>query len=188
MTDDRSGKPTTHIIQGYDTHVLIFCSNRILPRMGALCNRLHPLLLHVLIQVRRLSGSIPRVPGGPDPSGEPQGPKAGSMTTGTAASAGTTTTTLARSPKTYPLLVVLIVALIAFLVGSLLSPADFIYVVTEVNAGWRQIRRLVEVKIVGGWAFQIAVVRGIDYGEPFSFFCPLIDASKFCIITMHIRE
>jgi hypothetical protein len=70
----------------------------------------------------------------------------------------------------YPLRVVLVVALIAFLVGSLLrsllSPADFIYLVTDVKdvesieGGWREIRRLVEVKyIVGGWDFQIAVVR-----------------------------
>ena len=64
--------------------------------------------------------------------------------------------------------------LIAFLLGSLLrsllSPADFIYVVNDireatdelgvVEPGWREIKRLVEVKyIVGGWDFQIAVVR-----------------------------
>lgn len=72
--------------------------------------------------------------------------------------------------------------LIAFLVGSLLrsllSPADFIYVVTDlgdvpdgvtrhpdgalaqVEPGWREIKRLVELKyIAGGWDFQIAVVR-----------------------------
>lgn len=49
---------------------------------------------------------------------------------------------------------------------SLLSPADFIYVVSdrkdleEMNAGWREVRRLLEVKyIVGGWDFQVAVVR-----------------------------
>ena len=70
----------------------------------------------------------------------------------------------------YPLSTVVIVALIAFLVGSLLrsllSPADFIYVVTDekeignVSAGWREIKRLFEVKyVVGGWDFQIAVVR-----------------------------
>lgn len=71
---------------------------------------------------------------------------------------------------TYPLSTVVIVALIAFLVGSLLrsllSPADFIYVVTDekeignVSVGWREIKRLLEVKyVVGGWDFQIAVVR-----------------------------
>ncbi|KAI5123211.1 hypothetical protein M0805_003977 [Coniferiporia weirii] len=72
--------------------------------------------------------------------------------------------------------------MIAFLLGSLLrsllSPADFIYVVTDlgdvpdgvtrapggglgaVEPGWREIKRLVEMKyIVGGWDFQIAVVR-----------------------------
>jgi hypothetical protein len=67
---------------------------------------------------------------------------------------------------------VLVVALIAFLIGSLLrsllSPADFIYVVTDLRdaeeansvAGWREIRRLLEVKyVVGGWDFQVAVVR-----------------------------
>ena len=69
----------------------------------------------------------------------------------------------------YPLRVVILIALIAFLLGSLLrsllSPSDFIYVVTdvgslEVETGWREIRRLAEVKyLVGGWDFQIAVVR-----------------------------
>ena len=70
----------------------------------------------------------------------------------------------------YPLRVVILIALIAFLLGSLLrsllSPSDFIYVVTDVGSleqvesGWREIRRLVEVKyLVGGWDFQIAVVR-----------------------------
>lgn len=72
--------------------------------------------------------------------------------------------------------------LIAFLLGSLLrsllSPADFIYVVTDLGdvpdgvtrapggglaqlePGWREIKRLVELKyIAGGWDFQIAVVR-----------------------------
>ena len=73
---------------------------------------------------------------------------------------------------TYPLSTLIIAALIGFLLGSLLrsliSPADFIYVSTDMKdakgavaeAGWREIRRLVEVKhIVGGWDFQIAVVR-----------------------------
>ncbi|KAI0737353.1 hypothetical protein C8Q80DRAFT_1213874 [Daedaleopsis nitida] len=70
----------------------------------------------------------------------------------------------------YPLSTLVVVALIAFLVGSLLrsllSPADFIYVVTDekeigdVSTGWREIKRLLEVKyVVGGWDFQIAVVR-----------------------------
>ncbi|KAL4251581.1 START domain-containing protein [Abortiporus biennis] len=72
--------------------------------------------------------------------------------------------------RTYPLSTLIIVALIAFLLGSLLrsliSPADFIYVVSDlkevedVSRGWREIKRLVELKyIVGGWDFQIAVVR-----------------------------
>jgi len=71
---------------------------------------------------------------------------------------------------TYPLSTVIGIALIAFLLGSLLrsliSPADFIYVATDVkdtetmSSGWREIKRLLEVKsIVGGWDFQIAVVR-----------------------------
>lgn len=74
----------------------------------------------------------------------------------------------------YPLSTVIFVAMIAFLFGSLLrslvSPADFIYVVSDLTEadtsaaaavnGWREIRRLLEVKhIVGGWDFQIAVVR-----------------------------
>lgn len=72
----------------------------------------------------------------------------------------------------YPLSTVVVIGLIAFLIGSLLrsllSPADFIYVVTDLGEaeeakninGWREIRRLLEVKyIVGGWDFQIAVVR-----------------------------
>ena len=64
---------------------------------------------------------------------------------------------------------VIIVALIAFLIGSLLrsllSPADFIYVVTDLqdvehSTGWREIKRLLEFKyILGGWDFQIAMVR-----------------------------
>lgn len=71
----------------------------------------------------------------------------------------------------YPLSTVIIVALIAFLIGSLLrsmlSPADFVYVVSDlsdlsehVGTGWREIRRLFEVKyIIGGWDFQVALVR-----------------------------
>jgi len=73
------------------------------------------------------------------------------------------------TPRTYPLSMIAIVALIAFLIGSLLrsllSPADFIYVVKDLEAagmesGWREIRRLFEIKhVFGGWDFQIAVVR-----------------------------
>jgi len=67
---------------------------------------------------------------------------------------------------------VLFVALIAFLIGSLLrsllSPADFIYVATDIGEaedageviGWREIRRLLEIKyVLGGWDFQVAAVR-----------------------------
>ncbi|KAI0272796.1 hypothetical protein BC834DRAFT_1025138 [Gloeopeniophorella convolvens] len=70
----------------------------------------------------------------------------------------------------FTLWTVIAVAVIAFLIGSLLrsliSPADFIYVVRDlaevgdVSGGWREVRRLFEVKyIVGGWDFQVAVVR-----------------------------
>ena len=74
--------------------------------------------------------------------------------------------------REYPLSTVILVGLIAFLIGSLLrsllSPADFIYVATDVGeaetansvGGWREIRRLLELKyFVGGWDFQVAVVR-----------------------------
>lgn len=77
-----------------------------------------------------------------------------------------------RRAKMYPLSTVLLVGLIAFLIGSLLrsllSPADFIYVVTDVReaeeantvGGWREIRRVLEIKyLIGGWDFQVAVVR-----------------------------
>lgn len=55
-----------------------------------------------------------------------------------------------------------IIAVIAFLMGSLVRslviPADFVYEGSE--KGWREIRRLIEIKyIVGGWDLQIAVVR-----------------------------
>jgi hypothetical protein len=85
------------------------------------------------------------------------------------APAPTTTATTIETPSSYPLRVLIAVALIAFLAGSLLrsllSPADFIYVATDLKdtdeqSGWREIKRLLEVKyIVGGWDFQIAVVR-----------------------------
>ena len=112
-----------------------------------------------LASSRRSSGVVPAIPGG---LGEDETRKLQS----------TSTVTVPTSPpsRVYSLSVLLVVALIAFLIGSLLrsllSPADFIYVVTDikdaedVSIGWREIRRLVEVKyIVGGWDFQIAVVR-----------------------------
>jgi hypothetical protein len=110
-----------------------------------------------LASSRRSSGSLPKVPGG-------------LVEAETREPAATPTALTSPSAKMYPLSIILVVALIAFLIGSLLrsllSPADFIYVVTdikdaeEVSTGWREIRRLVEVKyIVGGWDFQIAVVR-----------------------------
>lgn len=111
-----------------------------------------------LVSSRRSSGVLPKVPGG---LGEEEAPKSESVPTAIETP---------PPPKTYTLSILLVVALIAFLIGSLLrsllSPADFIYVVTDirdaedVSTGWREIRRLVEVKyIVGGWDFQIAVVR-----------------------------
>ena len=72
---------------------------------------------------------------------------------------------------TYPLSTVIIVGLIAFLIGSLLrsmlSPADFVYVVGDLKdvesegvSAWREIKRLVVEKyLVGGWDFQVALVR-----------------------------
>ena len=100
------------------------------------------------------------------------------------------TSSLCRSlePRRFTLSTLIAVALIAFLLGSLLrsllSPADFIYVVRDlkeaegivplnggggeergkmpnaIETGWREIRRLLEVKyLVGGWDFQVAVVR-----------------------------
>ncbi|KAJ7089769.1 hypothetical protein B0H15DRAFT_1022009 [Mycena belliarum] len=69
----------------------------------------------------------------------------------------------------YPLSTVVIIALVAFLIGSLfrslLSPADFIYVVRELGEdeeakGWREIRRLIEVKYIAwGYDVHIALVR-----------------------------
>ncbi|TBU42649.1 hypothetical protein BD309DRAFT_1001682 [Dichomitus squalens] len=94
-----------------------------------------------------------------------EGPESGAML------ARAQTRTMAGTGTTYPLSTVVVVALIAFLVGSLLrsllSPADFVYVVTDEKemgsvggAGWREMKRLLEVKyLVGGWDFQIAVVR-----------------------------
>jgi len=69
----------------------------------------------------------------------------------------------------YRLSTLVFVGLISFLIGSLLrsllSPADFVYVVKDLDAqheahGWREIRRLFEIAyLIGGWDFQIAVVR-----------------------------
>jgi hypothetical protein len=75
-----------------------------------------------------------------------------------------------RAPGTYPLAVVVLVGVVAFLLGSLLrsllSPADFVFAgdaaaaVAGADGRWRELRRLVEIKyLVGGWDFQIALVR-----------------------------
>ncbi|GJJ11421.1 hypothetical protein Clacol_005654 [Clathrus columnatus] len=72
--------------------------------------------------------------------------------------------------RLYPLSTVLIIGLISFLFGSLLrsllTPADFIYMskdLSEVDGerkGWREIKRIVELKqIIGGWDFLVGVVR-----------------------------
>lgn len=74
---------------------------------------------------------------------------------------------------TIPLSSVIVIALISFLLGSLLrsllSPADFVYVARDVqdmhefgdeHSGWRELRRLMELRyIFGGWDFVVAVVR-----------------------------
>lgn len=66
----------------------------------------------------------------------------------------------------YPLSTLVIIALIAFLIGSLfrslLSPADFIYVVRELGEDeeakdWREIRRLIEVKYIA-WGYDVCIM------------------------------
>ncbi|KAG8920104.1 hypothetical protein FRC02_001154 [Tulasnella sp. 418] len=82
-----------------------------------------------------------------------------------------------NSPRRYRLSTLIIVAVIAFLCGSLLrsllSPADFIYFTPESDgsvvaghtskdgsSGWREVRRLFEIKYgLVGWDFVVAVVR-----------------------------
>jgi len=74
---------------------------------------------------------------------------------------------------TVPLSSVIVIALISFLIGSLLrsllSPADFVYIARDAqdmhefgdeHGGWRELRRLMELRyIFGGWDFVVAVVR-----------------------------
>jgi hypothetical protein len=74
---------------------------------------------------------------------------------------------------TVPLSSVIVIALISFLIGSLLrsllSPADFVYVAKDAqdmhefgdeHGGWRELRRLMELRyIFGGWDLVVAVVR-----------------------------
>lgn len=74
-----------------------------------------------------------------------------------------------KRASAYPVSRLVVVAVIAFLLGSLLrsliSPADFVYIGEsapqgDVGGGWRELRRLIEVKYVfGGWDLQIAAVR-----------------------------
>ncbi|KAI8985656.1 hypothetical protein BD414DRAFT_61769 [Trametes punicea] len=113
------------------------------------------------------SGDAVRSPSGP---GAPKEKPIAADTGSDGVAGSVLTRTQSRSAPMYPLSTLIIVALIAFLVGSLLrsllSPADFIYVVTDekelgtVSAGWREMKRLLEFKyVLGGWDFQIAVVR-----------------------------
>ncbi|EIN06236.1 hypothetical protein PUNSTDRAFT_145533 [Punctularia strigosozonata HHB-11173 SS5] len=117
-----------------------------------------------LARLPSLSGEAAETPG----EGAEEAPPGALAVAGGSAPAGVR----ARAPTyTYPLSSVLAVALIAFLLGSLLrsllSPAEFVYVVKDAGdvqvqdgQGWREIRRLFEVKyILGGWDFQVAVVR-----------------------------
>ena len=74
---------------------------------------------------------------------------------------------------TVPLSSAIVIALISFLIGSLLrsllSPADFVYVARDAqdmhdfgdeHGGWRELRRLMELRyIFGGWDLVVAVVR-----------------------------
>jgi len=73
-------------------------------------------------------------------------------------------------PRLYPLSTVLVIALISFLLGSLLrsllTPAEFIYLSSDMNEleagrdGWREIKRLLEFKrVFGGWDFLVGMVR-----------------------------
>ncbi|KAJ6624851.1 hypothetical protein B0H10DRAFT_2004419 [Mycena sp. CBHHK59/15] len=97
-----------------------------------------------------LSSRPRRLPGGLGDIDAPHEPRTGAVTV-------------------YPLSTVVIIAFIAFLVGSLLrsllTPADFIYVVrdpgeAEEARGWREIRRLVELKYIGwGYGVHVALVR-----------------------------
>ena len=115
------------------------------------------------------NGEAVKVAGGDGVGAESETPEAGSTASSSAVQEQR------ASSRQYPLSTVIIVALIAFLIGSLLrsllSPADFIYVVSNVQeaeeankvtagGGWREIRRLLEIKyILGGWDFQVAAVR-----------------------------
>ncbi|KAF4610444.1 hypothetical protein D9613_007202 [Agrocybe pediades] len=124
---------------------------------------------------RRETGVLPVVGDGEDESnsglqakGEANTTSTESSGTGGTAGAATTAVGIARPTTTYSTSTLVFVALIAFLMGSLLrsllSPADFMYVATEdgtgVESGWREMRRLFEMKyIAGGWDLQVAVVR-----------------------------
>ncbi|KIY53618.1 hypothetical protein FISHEDRAFT_55052 [Fistulina hepatica ATCC 64428] len=89
-------------------------------------------------------------------------------------------TTVLQRPRTYTMSSLILVALMAFLMGSLLrsllSPADYIYIAADVEraaadlgqegggqsldfTGWREIKRLIELKyIFGGYDLQVALI------------------------------
>ncbi|KAJ7623607.1 hypothetical protein FB45DRAFT_926218 [Roridomyces roridus] len=76
--------------------------------------------------------------------------------------------TRGTNASVYPLSTLVTVALIMFLIGSLfrslLSPADFIYLAAELEEGeeapgWREIRRLLQVKLPWGYDVHIALIH-----------------------------
>lgn len=137
------------------------------------------------------SPAPPTIVSTPEPSTESNGaaaeePAKPENDSSTAASEAATSTTAVDTllpsdvavSRVYPLQTLIIVAIIAFLFGSLVrslaSPADFIYFNTDASdsddalvravdqqsAGWREVRRLLEFKRgLFGWDVVIAVVR-----------------------------
>jgi hypothetical protein len=116
------------------------------------------------------AGAVPGGTGEAEKGGGRSGSISGTTSAGAVVGVMQTTHTQQRGGGSYPLSTLVFVGLIAFLLGSLLrsllSPADFIYVVTDLRdaegaaGGWREIRRLVEIKyLYGGWDLQVAVVR-----------------------------
>ncbi len=96
--------------------------------------------------------------------------KSGAATTPSHGDARNSPVQIAVRDAAYPLSTVVIVALISFLLGSLLrsllTPAEFVAPyhsggeVSRSEEGWREIKRLVEIKyLVGGWDLVVAVVR-----------------------------
>lgn len=112
---------------------------------------------------RRTSGSLlklPSFPGGMSDSDSPS-------TTAKAAAPAILT-------PMFSLPMLLLVAVMSFLAGSLLrsllSPAEFVYIISDlqghidnggcIDNGWREMKRLFEMKyIAGGWDFQVALIQ-----------------------------